>query len=284
MNLNLPTKEKTLKANIELHSQLANSGEYNKSPHFRKENKEHVRSMLEKIVAEELKGRRDMKLLDIGCGTGFIISLANDLFKETYGIDITEDMMSQVDLSSGNIFLSIALAEETGFSDEEFDLVTAYSFLDHVVDYKEVLKEAYRVLNSGGVFYADLNPNREFSYYLESLSDKVANLPNVITREIESMLHNGEYYEREFGIDKETMDNAEPGKSFDKGLLASEVTAAAKDIGFRKITIDYCWFLGQGKLINTSTDIDIDSVENYLQMIMPASASLYKYLRFKFVK
>lgn len=277
-------KQKTLDANIEVHSKLVKSGEYNKSPHFRKENKEHVKGVIESIISEKLKGHNNLKLLDIGCGTGFIISLVSHHFQEVHGVDITADMMAEIDLSAGNIFLKNALAEATGFPENSFDLVTAYSFLDHVIDYKDVLKEAYKVLTPGGVFYSDLNPNREFSHYLENLDNQTKNLPDVIKREVQSMLHNGEYYEKEFGIDKETLNNAEPEKSINKGFLASEVIKAAKTIGFKEVKIDYCWYLGQGKLINTNTNIDINSVEEYLQMILPASANLYKYLCFKFTK
>ena len=73
------TREDALEANIYVHGFLANSGEYQRSPHFRPENREKVRRILERLTANIPTGG-NAKLIDFGCGTGFIIDLAKDLF------------------------------------------------------------------------------------------------------------------------------------------------------------------------------------------------------------
>ncbi|MFT4926366.1 MAG: ubiquinone/menaquinone biosynthesis C-methylase UbiE [Phenylobacterium sp.] len=281
-----PTIDKTLNANIEVHSKLANSGEYNKSPHFRPENQSKVKRILKDLV-DVMALESPPKVLDLGCGTGFIISLVKDIADEVHGVDITEDMMKQIDTSSGNIFLKKSVAEETGHPDATFDLVTAYSFLDHLVDYKLVVKEAYRVLKDGGIFYSDLNPNRAFSFMLQEIeSNKPAEkkLPHAISREIKGMLHNGEYYEEEFGISKDALEDAEPEKTINKGFDVAEVEAYAKSLGFSKVTVECDWFLGQGGILNSDSKLNIDDIKEYLQMMQPASQRFFKYLRFIFEK
>jgi 2-polyprenyl-3-methyl-5-hydroxy-6-metoxy-1,4-benzoquinol methylase len=280
------TREQAVAANIEVHAALANAGEYNKSPHFRPENQQKVRDILVSLVGQTA-AKEKAKLLDIGCGTGFIISLVQDLVAEVHGVDITDDMMKQIDLSNGNVFLKNALAEDTGHSDSSFDLVTAYSFLDHLLDYKVVLKEAARVLKPGGIFYSDLNPNRAFSAMLENIESDYKNvddLPISISREIKGMLHNGDLYEEDFGISKDALTNAEPEKSFNKGFDLVEVGRTAQELGFSSVRIEHDWFLGQGVILNSDSTLDLNVIEEYLQMSLPASSCFYKYLRFIFVK
>lgn len=282
------TRDEALKANIHVHAQLANTGEYNKSPHFRPENQEKVRKIILRLL-----GNRDLtqaktpstKAIDFGCGTGFIIHLVRDLFTEVHGVDITTDMMKQVDLSSGNVFLHEGLAEKTKFADNTFDFATAYSFMDHLFNYRDFLKEAHRVLKPGGIFYSDLNPNRDFILAMDvANSRKELTVSPLVQREIQGALHNGQYYKENFGIDEKMLESAEPGKSFEKGFSAEEVLSTAKAIGFSKCHVEFEWYLGQAKIMHEHSVKESDAIEAYLNMVLPASSHLFKYLRFAFVK
>lgn len=278
------TREQALKANIHVHSQLANTGEYNKSPHFRPENQEKVRKIILRILGSGHQAG-SARAIDFGCGTGFIIHLVRDLFKEVHGVDITHDMMKQVDLSSGNVFLHESLAEKTPFDEGSFDFATAYSFMDHLHDYREFLKEAHRVLKPGGTFYSDLNPNRDFISAMEfANSRKELQVSPLVKREIQGALHNGQYYKEKFGIDEVMLESAEPGKSFEKGFSAEDVLSAAKAIGFSQCHVEFEWYLGQAKIMHEHSIKESEVVESYLNMVLPASSHLFKYLRFIFVK
>ena len=77
-------------ANILVHSRMA--AEYNeREPHFRPENQARVRARLERL-RRAFGGR----LLDVGCGTGFIIDLAAELFDDVQGVDLTPAMLEGV--------------------------------------------------------------------------------------------------------------------------------------------------------------------------------------------
>jgi ubiquinone/menaquinone biosynthesis C-methylase UbiE len=269
---------KILKANQLVHAALATSGEYNKSPHFRQENQQKVKNILESIVS----GISDehIKLLDMGCGTGFIIHLAIDLVDEIHGIDITDEMMEKVDQTSGKVHLHNSLAEKTPFNDNSFSLVTAYSFLDHLESYRPVFEEAYRVLKPGGVFYSDLNPNKHFGKLMLNIEkESKSDLPAIVEREIISMLHNGNYYQENFGINSETLEMAEPLKTQDTGLDPDEMLAAAKEIGFSEVRCEYEWYLGQANVMHQQSFEDAAIVDNYLKAALPATRALFKYLR-----
>lgn len=280
------SKEEALKANIYVHAFLANAGEYEKSPHFRPENRAKVRGIVERLT-QSFQGKACTKALDFGCGTGFMIQMLHDRFTEVHGIDITRDMMKFVELGPGNITLHEGMAENTGFAESTFEFACAYSFMDHLFDYEVFLKEAHRVLKPGGIFYSDLNPNREFAVAMQRADagrSLEADLPPVITREVKGMLHNGEHYKDQFGMDPEQLNKAEPIKSRDLGFSAGEVLACARRLGFSDAKVEFDWFLGQAKVMHQESASDAEVINRYLASVVPVSSPLFKYLRFIFVK
>lgn len=281
-----PSQAEALQANIYVHAFLANSGEYNKSPHFRPENQEKVRNILLRLT-EQIPNRECAKAIDFGCGTGFITHMVRDLFAEVHGVDITQDMMKQIDLSSGNVFLHESLAENTPFEDNSFEFATAYSFMDHLFDHEAFLHEAHRVLKPGGIFYSDLNPNRDFILAVEAAEQKDPQLfaiGPIVQREIQGALHNGAHYEEAFGLNADMLEKAEPGKSIAKGFSAEPFLKAAKAIGFSECRVEYEWFLGQAKVMHEQSVEAAAVIENHLNAIAPVSSPLFKYLRFVLVK
>ncbi len=94
------------------------------------------------------------KVLDIGCGNGYVLShyAKNGAF--VTGIDITQ---TAVDITksrfrslglSGDIF--VANAEELPFEDNTFDCVCSMGVLHHTPNTQKAINEAYRVLRGGG--------------------------------------------------------------------------------------------------------------------------------------
>jgi ubiquinone/menaquinone biosynthesis C-methylase UbiE len=279
---NKAEKKEILEANIYVHSFLAKSGEYNKSPHFLPENKQKIREFLAQILPQKNSNFKS-KAIDFGCGTGFMIDLIRDLFDEIHGVDITEEMMNQVDLSSGNVFLHKSVAENVPFSNDFFNFAAAYSFMDHLLDYKDFLREVYRVLVPGGIFFSGLNPNRNFSLAIAE-ANNFSPLNAIVDREVIGVLNNGNYYEKNYGINPDLLEKAEPIKTLNKGFSATEVIEIAKNIGFSSCRVDYEWFLGQGKFMREYSSSEILFLERYLNECLPVSSSLFKYLRFVFVK
>ena len=80
--------QRNIEANIDYHTKLVKI--YEKSqPHFRPENQKKIKKLL-KLFAQKTGGK---ELLDLGCGTGFILELAHPYFKKLVGIDITPAML-----------------------------------------------------------------------------------------------------------------------------------------------------------------------------------------------
>lgn len=276
---NLEQLTETIRANIEVHTRMADRYAIDE-PHFRPENRAKVRAVLETLAARAGGGR----LLDVGCGTGFIIDMAKDLFSSIDGIDVTPAMLEQVDVSSGNVVVHEGRAEALPFANASFDMASSYAFMHHVEDHRAILREVARVLRPGGLFYIDLEPNKLFWQQMVELERRGEAYSDIVSREVQSVLHTDEAVEGDFGISAETFRNAEPIKSVLGGFDPYQFRRDAIECGFSDCEITLDWFLGQGAILHGQSAADMHVVEAYLRRALPTTAHLFKYIRFVCVR
>lgn len=275
--------EQVLAANVTLHSRLA--GEYNATePHFRPENVSRVRERLRAACART--GGEVRRMLDLGCGTGFMIGVAKEFIPEIDGVDATAPMLAAVDRGGG---AQIRLFQgDTGsypYEEGRYDVATAYSFLHHLYDIRPTLAGAHRALRPGGVFYADLDPNYHFWAAVKDLDPKAAHDP-IVQREIAAVTTKDEDIERQFGVSKAVFNQAEYQKAVAGGFREEDLRRDLSAAGFTDIVISYYWFLGQGAVVHR-TDRDAGTaaaeavaVEELLTRALPISRTLFKYVGF----
>jgi ubiquinone/menaquinone biosynthesis C-methylase UbiE len=109
-----------------------------------------MRAIAAAMLDEVCGGRRDLRILDAGCGTG-----GNALFLRRYGRVVGIDLAAEA-LELGGERLPGALARgsvlEIPFASASFDLVTSFDVLYHrdVPDEDQALREMRRVLRPGG--------------------------------------------------------------------------------------------------------------------------------------
>lgn len=105
-------------------------------------------------VVEKIRSIQGQKVLDVGCGGGFLSNaLALENFKVT-GIDLALDSLEVAhrhDTTKSVNYLQ-ADASSLPFEDGAFDAVTAMDFLEHVENPAMIIQEISRVLRPGGVF------------------------------------------------------------------------------------------------------------------------------------
>ncbi len=110
-----------------------------------------VRSVIRRAHPERDAG--DLRVLDVGCGAGFLTNdLARDGLRVT-GIDASGPSLAvaRAHDATGAVEYIEANAYALPFADASFDVVTCMDFLEHVEGPDLVILEAARVLRPGGV-------------------------------------------------------------------------------------------------------------------------------------
>jgi len=122
-------------------------------------------------LTKAAKFSKDEVILDIGCGGGLQTILLGKKCKNVIGIDISEKAIEfaklQLRYMRGTVngeFHCVKL-EDAGFEGEYFDKIFSFCVLEHIPNYAEALKEAYRILKKNGqmIFSVDA---------LETIEDK----------------------------------------------------------------------------------------------------------------
>lgn len=106
-------------------------------------------------VVEELDLKKGEKVLEVGCGNGYYLSLLNrlDLDLDLTGIDI--DNLALIDaakfIGDKKVKLILTDGSKLPFAANSFDKAVMSEVIEHVDDEKAVLKEVLRVLKRGGI-------------------------------------------------------------------------------------------------------------------------------------
>ena len=262
--------EEIKRANVEYHTKMATSYD-DDQPHFMPENIEKV-----EIIIRNLAERfGNHTLLDIGCGTGFVLNIAKKYFNNVVGIDLTQAMLDRVDLSGGNVEVKLADTSNLPFNNESFNVITAYGFLHHLPELESTFQETFRCLKFGGVFYADLDPN----YYCWKEINKLGNeqYSEVLQREINSMKNAHIGLQSKYNLDENIVKLAEFQKLIGGGMHEDHITKLLSGAGFVDVNFKYEWFLGQGYVIHSISEEAARIFENHLRQLLPLSRSLFKY-------
>ncbi len=108
-----------------------------------------ARDRLLKTKLLNLKRPQDKSILELGCGSGRVLSTLTEYFPQTVGI---EGHLSAVKLATETCPDSRLLHADvlnTPLADEQFDWVVAFDVLEHV-DPARFLEEAFRLTRPGG--------------------------------------------------------------------------------------------------------------------------------------
>lgn len=120
---------------------------------LRAESKTKTPWILQKIKEQSLLNN-ETKVLDVGCGAGF---LSNELALaglQVTGVDLSEESLKVAHDydSTKSVHYLPADAYKLPFADHSFEVITAMDFLEHVDRPDDVIKEFSRVLKPNGIF------------------------------------------------------------------------------------------------------------------------------------
>ena len=86
--------------------------------------------------------------LDIGSGSGALIKLLRSKFQlSSSACDYTDTLMQEPDIQVAIANLNV---EGLPYASDSFDLVTCTEVIEHLENYRQVIREAHRILRSGG--------------------------------------------------------------------------------------------------------------------------------------
>ena len=88
------------------------------------------------------------KILDVGCGLGYLLSGVNDNW-DKYGVEISQYAASNAS-KYGKIFCGDLL--EANYENEYFDIIVMHHVIEHIEDPIKQIVEIFRVLKPGGIF------------------------------------------------------------------------------------------------------------------------------------
>lgn len=101
---------------------------------------------------DDVNGKR---VLDIGCGAGFLVRQYAKNGAITFGVDITEISIQRtyksLKLYKLDGYISQANAEELPFKSNSFDYVTSWGVLHHIPSTEKGVGEVFRILKPGGI-------------------------------------------------------------------------------------------------------------------------------------
>jgi ubiquinone/menaquinone biosynthesis C-methylase UbiE len=115
-----------------------------------------MRSVTSSILEGYLGHDRGLKILDVGCGTGYSLAWLSRRYRieEAYGVDVSPHA-AEFWHSRGLHTAAIASACNLPFGENQFDLVTCFDVVYQLTPEQSemALSEIYRVLKPGSLFF-----------------------------------------------------------------------------------------------------------------------------------
>ena len=107
-----------------------------------------------KNIYDYLSDKKYGNLLDIGCGTAYLIELLSKTHQAKHiGLDLSSEMVRQArEKNIDGAEFVIGKSDELPFEDNTFDVVTCSQSFHHYPDTDKAMKEVLRVLKSGGIY------------------------------------------------------------------------------------------------------------------------------------
>lgn len=107
-----------------------------------------------KNIYDYLNDKKYESLLDVGCGTAYLIEMLSKRYPAKYvGLDLSSEMIKQASAKNiaGAEFV-VGKSDELPFEDNTFDVVTCSQSFHHYPDTDKAMQEVLHVLKPGGIY------------------------------------------------------------------------------------------------------------------------------------
>lgn len=133
----------------------------------------HDDKKIRKIL--ELSGvEKGSKILDIGTGTGILISyLLEKLPAKLVGVDISENMIEVARKKYKNEDVKFVVSDIMNFNEDKYDYIFIYSAYPHFKNKENLFEHLYKLLNENGKVIIAHSQSRDEINHVHSKSDEV---------------------------------------------------------------------------------------------------------------
>lgn len=129
---------------------------------------------LEQEMIKKICVRDNDKILDVGCGTGTLLSgLTRWRNAEGYGVDVSEEMVRRASADFPDLHFQVASSDDLDFEDNTFRIITVCSAFHHFPNQAEFIQKAARLLTPGGRLYIGVVAFPELIRISGNIADKV---------------------------------------------------------------------------------------------------------------
>jgi SAM-dependent methyltransferase len=105
--------------------------------------------------------KKDEKLLDVACGTGFFLKAASQAGLQTVGLELADEAVALARMASPTSEVTQGFGEALPYGDNSFDYVTCLGSLEHFSNPQQGLAEMVRVAKDSARFLIIL-PNKNY--------------------------------------------------------------------------------------------------------------------------
>jgi 2-polyprenyl-3-methyl-5-hydroxy-6-metoxy-1,4-benzoquinol methylase len=111
------------------------------------------------FITKAAGNRPGLELLDVGCGSGTLLSLLKRQGFRVRGVDFSPEAAA-IAKSENGVEVEVGSLEDVQFPDASFDVVTLFHVMEHVTNPRHVLTEVSRILRPKGAVILQV-PNIE---------------------------------------------------------------------------------------------------------------------------
>ena len=123
-----------------------------------------TRVSIENLLNKFEKLRRTNKILDVGCGEGWILECAKARGWEVYGTEFSPRAVEICRKKGIKMYVGVLNADDV--EEKDFDVIVSSETLEHINNPREEINNFYQLLRRGGLLYIT-TPN--FNSYLRKL-------------------------------------------------------------------------------------------------------------------
>jgi SAM-dependent methyltransferase len=113
------------------------------------------------VFLDLLATRPGTRLLDVSCGSGFLLETARARGVDAFGVDLSEEAVRLARRVDPGARVVVGAGERLAFRDATFDYVTCLGSLEHFLDMGQGLREMLRVAKPAARFCI-MVPNEDF--------------------------------------------------------------------------------------------------------------------------